>query len=209
MADWNVHDEASVNLLHEAGGDWAFYNGGNRWTYGVYLYKAAKQFGMKFRLSWHWNAVGRRPLLRARLPRGRLRLVQRQSRRRADPVGPLRAAARGPGRLPPAAHAGAAGPGEGRHPGGPGRRTGPVRNPGRVQAGRPRIERRGQLRRAARPARCRHRRPAIAQFTVTTRASLPPTVGPECKPSAHFGMQRGARGHSRKCLQGTGMVAIR
>ena len=56
VADWNDHDEASVNLLHEAGGDWAFYNGGNRWTYGVYLYKAAKQFGMKFRLSWHWNA---------------------------------------------------------------------------------------------------------------------------------------------------------
>ena len=35
--------------------DWG-NNGGNRWTYGVYLYKAAKQFGMKFRLSWHWNA---------------------------------------------------------------------------------------------------------------------------------------------------------
>ena len=56
VADWNDHDEASVALLHEAGGDWAFYNGGNRWTYGVYLYKAAQQFGMKFRLSWHWNA---------------------------------------------------------------------------------------------------------------------------------------------------------
>jgi len=56
VANWNDHDEASVNLLHQAGGDWAFYNGGNRWTYGVYLYKAAKQFGLKFRLSWHWNA---------------------------------------------------------------------------------------------------------------------------------------------------------
>ena len=60
MADWNLHDEAGVKLLHEAGSDWAFYNGGNRWTYGVYMYKAAKQYGMKFRLSWHWNAVGRR-----------------------------------------------------------------------------------------------------------------------------------------------------
>ena len=56
VADWNTHDEASVSLLQSAGGNWAFYNGGNRWTYGVYLYKAAKQFGMKFRLSWHWNA---------------------------------------------------------------------------------------------------------------------------------------------------------
>jgi hypothetical protein len=55
VANWNDHDEASVNLLHEAGGDWAFYNGGNRWTYGVYLYKAAKQFNVKYRVSWYWN----------------------------------------------------------------------------------------------------------------------------------------------------------
>ncbi len=61
VADWNDHDEASVNLLHQAGGDWAFYNGGNRWTYGTYLYKAAKPFGMKFRLAWHWNAAAGDP----------------------------------------------------------------------------------------------------------------------------------------------------
>ena len=45
VADWNLHDEDSVKLLHAAGGDWAFYNGGNRWTYGAYMYKAAKQHG--------------------------------------------------------------------------------------------------------------------------------------------------------------------
>jgi hypothetical protein len=56
VANWNEHDEAAVNLQHQAGSDWAFYNGGNRWTYGVYMYKAAKQFDMKFRVSWHWNA---------------------------------------------------------------------------------------------------------------------------------------------------------
>jgi hypothetical protein len=61
VADWNLHDEASVKLLHDAGGDWAFYNGGNRWTYGIYMYKAAHQFGMKFRLSWHWNATAGDP----------------------------------------------------------------------------------------------------------------------------------------------------
>ncbi len=61
VANWNGHDEASVNLLHNAGGEWAFYNGGNRWTYGVYMYKAAKQFDMKFRLSWHWNVVAGDP----------------------------------------------------------------------------------------------------------------------------------------------------
>ena len=61
VVEWNDHDEASVNLIHQAGGDWAFYNGGNRWTYGTYMYKAAKQYGMKFRLSWHWNAAAGDP----------------------------------------------------------------------------------------------------------------------------------------------------
>jgi hypothetical protein len=56
VANWNLHDSAGVKLQHESGSDWAFYNGGNRWTYGVYMYKAAKEYGMKFRLSWHWNA---------------------------------------------------------------------------------------------------------------------------------------------------------
>jgi hypothetical protein len=55
VADWNDHSEDSVALLRQAGSDWAFYNGGNRWTFGTYLYKAARQFGMKFRVSWHWN----------------------------------------------------------------------------------------------------------------------------------------------------------
>lgn len=61
MANWNNHDEASVKLLHAAGGDWAFYNGGNRWTFGTYMYKAAHEFGMKFRISWHWNATAGDP----------------------------------------------------------------------------------------------------------------------------------------------------
>jgi hypothetical protein len=58
---WNLHDKESVKLLHDAGSDWGFYNGGNRWTYGVYLYKAAKEYGMKFRVAWHWNAVAGDP----------------------------------------------------------------------------------------------------------------------------------------------------
>ncbi len=61
VADWNLHDEASVKLLRDAGGAWAFYNGGNRWTFGVYMYKAAKEFEMQFRLSWHWSAVAGDP----------------------------------------------------------------------------------------------------------------------------------------------------
>jgi len=59
---WNLHDAAGVNLLRRtANGDWAFYNGGDRWTYGVYMYKAAGEYDMKYRLSWHWNAVAGDP----------------------------------------------------------------------------------------------------------------------------------------------------
>ena len=61
VVSWNNHDEAGVKLLQGAGSDWAFYNGGNRWTYGTYMYKAATQFGMKFRISWHWNVVAGDP----------------------------------------------------------------------------------------------------------------------------------------------------
>lgn len=61
VVDWNMHDAAGVKLQHDAGSDWAFYNGGNRWTYGVYMYKAAKEYGMKFRVSWHWNAAAGDP----------------------------------------------------------------------------------------------------------------------------------------------------
>jgi hypothetical protein len=61
VANWNGHDKASVKLQHAAGNGWAFYNGGNRWTYGVYLYKAAKQYDMKFRVAWHWNVVAGDP----------------------------------------------------------------------------------------------------------------------------------------------------
>jgi hypothetical protein len=60
-ANWNGHDAAAVELQHGAGSDWSFYNGGNRWTYGIYMYKAAKQYGMKFRVSWHWNIVAGDP----------------------------------------------------------------------------------------------------------------------------------------------------
>jgi hypothetical protein len=61
VADWNLHSEASVRLLREAGVDWGFYNDGSRWTFGDYLYKTVKQFDLKFRLSWHWNAAAGDP----------------------------------------------------------------------------------------------------------------------------------------------------
>ena len=57
----NGHDEAAIKILHDAGCQWAFYNGGSRWTFGDYMYKAVKQFGMKFRISWHWNCTAGDP----------------------------------------------------------------------------------------------------------------------------------------------------
>jgi len=61
VAALTQHDEANLKLLASAGGAWAYYNSGSRWTFGIYLYKAVKQFGSKFRLSWHWNLVAGDP----------------------------------------------------------------------------------------------------------------------------------------------------
>lgn len=61
VAALNLHDEAGIDLLHRQGGEWAFYNGGDRWSYGAYLYKAAKEFSLKFRVAWHWNIVAGDP----------------------------------------------------------------------------------------------------------------------------------------------------
>lgn len=56
IADLNGHDAGAIEAIRAAGNDWAFYNDGNRWTFGTYMFKCAKEYGMKFRLSWHWNA---------------------------------------------------------------------------------------------------------------------------------------------------------
>jgi hypothetical protein len=61
LATLALHDEASVKLLASSGGAWAYYNNGSRWNFGIYMYKAVKEFGLKFRLSWHWNIVAGDP----------------------------------------------------------------------------------------------------------------------------------------------------
>lgn len=61
VANLNIHDEPGIRALLDQGGQWAFYNEGSRWTYGEYLYKAAREFHLKFRLAWHWNLVGGDP----------------------------------------------------------------------------------------------------------------------------------------------------
>ncbi len=61
MANVNIHSEDAVRLIGDSGRDWAFYNGANRWTYGIYMYKAVREFDMKMRLTWHWNIVAGDP----------------------------------------------------------------------------------------------------------------------------------------------------
>ncbi len=61
IADLNGHSEEAIEALRAAGSDWAFYNGGNRWTFGAYMYRCARRHGMRFRLSWHWNAAAGDP----------------------------------------------------------------------------------------------------------------------------------------------------
>jgi hypothetical protein len=51
----NRHSETAIQRLRAAGGQWAFYNSGSRWTFGEYLYKAVSEFGLRFRIAWHWN----------------------------------------------------------------------------------------------------------------------------------------------------------
>jgi hypothetical protein len=61
IANLNGHDAAAVEAIEAGKTDWAFYNGGNRWTFGTYMYKCAQQYGMKFRLAWHWNSAAGDP----------------------------------------------------------------------------------------------------------------------------------------------------
>ncbi len=58
---WNVFTQQSADLLLKSGGQLAQYNSGSRWTFGDHMYKMATQYGMKFRVCWHWNAAAGDP----------------------------------------------------------------------------------------------------------------------------------------------------
>ncbi|MCC7490907.1 MAG: hypothetical protein IT204_01090 [Fimbriimonadaceae bacterium] len=61
IANLNTHDPAAIQAIRAGGGQWAFYNGGNRFTLGLYMLKAVREAGMAFRLSWHFNATAGDP----------------------------------------------------------------------------------------------------------------------------------------------------
>jgi len=61
VANLNLHDQWAIDLLRDNGTAWAFYNGGNRWTFGPYMFMLAQKTQMLFRVAWHWNCNSGNP----------------------------------------------------------------------------------------------------------------------------------------------------
>jgi len=57
----NGHDEASLGVIRDAGGRFAFYNGGNRWTFGRYMKMLVRKHQLALRLTWHYNVAAGDP----------------------------------------------------------------------------------------------------------------------------------------------------
>lgn len=55
VANLNLHDEWAIGILKKANTGFAFYNGGNRWTFGHYMFMLAQKHKILFRVAWHWN----------------------------------------------------------------------------------------------------------------------------------------------------------
>lgn len=64
----NLHNEAAIRAIHDAGNEFVFYNGGvdnadtgSRWTYGRYLRMLVAKEKLAMRLTWHFNIVAGNP----------------------------------------------------------------------------------------------------------------------------------------------------
>jgi hypothetical protein len=95
VANWNSHDEASVNLLAADGRRVGLLQRRQPLDVRHVFVQGSPSVRHEVPALLALEHRGGRPVLRARLPRGRLRLVQQFPPRRLDPVGPLRAVARG------------------------------------------------------------------------------------------------------------------
>jgi hypothetical protein len=51
------HDEAAIKIIHDAGNQFSFYNGSNRWTMGRYMKMLVYKHQMVYRLIWNFNAI--------------------------------------------------------------------------------------------------------------------------------------------------------
>lgn len=61
MPSLNIHDEASIRLIHDGGRKFSFYNGGDRWTFGRYMKALVVRHGLAYRVTWHLNVVAGNP----------------------------------------------------------------------------------------------------------------------------------------------------
>jgi len=61
VANLNGHDQWAIDMLREVNTGFAFYNGGNRWTFGPYMFMLAQKNRMLFRVAWHWNCNSGNP----------------------------------------------------------------------------------------------------------------------------------------------------
>ncbi len=61
MPSLNGHDEASLAVIHDAGGRFSFYNDGKRWTYGRYMKALVVKHHLELRNTWHYNVVAGDP----------------------------------------------------------------------------------------------------------------------------------------------------
>ena len=61
MPSLNDHDEASIQLIRDAGHRFSFYNDGNRWTFGRYMKALVVRYGLAYRATWHFNVAAGDP----------------------------------------------------------------------------------------------------------------------------------------------------
>ena len=59
MPTLTLHDEESLGVIKASRNRFAYYNGGDRWTYGRYMKMLEDRHQLELRLNWHYNvAVG-------------------------------------------------------------------------------------------------------------------------------------------------------
>ncbi len=61
MPALTLFDEASVGVIKDAGNAFAYYNGGNRWTFGFYMKMLKDRHALALRLNWHFNVAAGNP----------------------------------------------------------------------------------------------------------------------------------------------------
>lgn len=61
MPTLTIHDAEAIAVAHAASNQFAYYNGGDRWTYGRYMKMLEARHQLKLRLNWHYNVVAGDP----------------------------------------------------------------------------------------------------------------------------------------------------